>query len=212
MKPPDYPYTLGIPRSEMVELVPADCRRLLDVGCGTGEFARAVKDRHPRCQVWGIDTAEAVVERATENVDTFLLGAFPEDVPTALDFDCVVFNDSLEHFVDPWAALRACHRLLAPDGRVIASIPNVQHHSIVWSLIRGYWTYRDSGILDRTHLRFFTRKSLDGLFGPSGFDMEYVSPINHFYAGRWGRILRLTRRRSSLTAMQHAVIARPREV
>jgi 2-polyprenyl-3-methyl-5-hydroxy-6-metoxy-1,4-benzoquinol methylase len=94
-------------------------------------------------------------------------------------FDVVVLNDILEHVVEPEALLSGLRPLLAPQGRVVASIPNVRHFATVADLVlRGRWEYTDEGTLDRTHLRFFTRASLAGLFGAAGFTLETVQGIN----------------------------------
>ena len=70
--------------------------------------------------------------------------------------DCLVFGDVLEHLVDPWAVLARLARLVCDGGQILACIPNVQHYSVIVSLLRGKWDYQDEGLLDRTHLRFFT--------------------------------------------------------
>ena len=94
-------------------------------------------------------------------------------------FDAIFFNDVLEHMVDPAAALLATRRLLSPTGYVIASIPNVRHLSVWWPLIRyGDWPYADSGLLDRTHLKFFTRKTIVLLFQQTGWTTESITGIN----------------------------------
>src|SRR5262249_12512675 len=94
-------------------------------------------------------------------------------------FDCIVFNDVLEHMIDPYSALVYAKESLVPNGRVVASIPNVRYFDNVWSLlIDGSWEYCDAGILDRTHLRFFTKKSIESMFVDLGYDIEVLKGIN----------------------------------
>jgi len=110
-----------------------------------------------------------------------LVDGLPDD-----HFDCVVMNDILEHLVDPEALLRAARRVLAPGGQLVASIPNVRHFPHLYDLaVRGAWEYGDEGILDRTHLRFFTRASIQGMFTRCGYRLVRQEGINPTDAWRW---------------------------
>ena len=177
MAPPAYPFS---ERREMLAFVPPAARSVLDVGCGPGGFGQALRQDDPTREVWGVEVDEEVAAGAARFYDRLVVGAFPDAMAGAgKTFDCVVFNDVLEHTVDPWAILRATVALLAPGGVVVASIPNVRNVSVVLDLVlRGNWTYRDIGILDRTHLRFFTLRSIRALFADSGFAIEAVRGIN----------------------------------
>jgi 2-polyprenyl-3-methyl-5-hydroxy-6-metoxy-1,4-benzoquinol methylase len=93
-------------------------------------------------------------------------------------FDCIIFADVLEHLVDPWRTLREAAELLSDDGVVVASVPNVQNLAVLWRLARGRWDYRERGILDRGHLRFFTLKTLCDLFAQAGLE---VTRVEHKY-------------------------------
>jgi SAM-dependent methyltransferase len=90
-------------------------------------------------------------------------------------YDTVLLLDVLEHLVDPWAVLGRCRRLLSEDGRALLSIPNVAHWSVRRDLLRGRWRYQESGLLDRTHLRFFTRATARGLIAESGWAAAWES-------------------------------------
>lgn len=172
------------------DLVPATARRLLDVGCGTAAFGSAIKQRRPELEVWGLDPDPAVATIASQRVDRFLPQPFEEDPALHQYFDCITFLDSLEHFVDPWAVMRTARTMLCPGGSIVASIPNTRHHSVVRSLlIHGEWRYADAGLLDRTHLRFFTRRSAVTALLEAGFDDVVVR-----MASRRGRgLVRLAR-------------------
>jgi len=107
-------------------------------------------------------------------------------------FDAVIFNDVLEHLLDPRAAIAYAKTLLSPSGVIVASIPNVRYFPVLWDLIvHGDWNYQDCGILDRTHLRFFTRKSIALLFLESGFLIESLQGINRGRRPKKGALLRL---------------------
>lgn len=140
--------------------------RVLDVGAADGSVARALVSRG--CRVSGVEIdktaareaatiCEQVVVDDAERLD--FRAAFPDS-----QFDVVMFLDVLEHFRDPLAVLTRAKAVLSPNGRVIASIPNVTHGAVRLSLMRGSFTYTETGLLDRTHLRFFDRKAVHGLF------------------------------------------------
>jgi 2-polyprenyl-3-methyl-5-hydroxy-6-metoxy-1,4-benzoquinol methylase len=88
-------------------------------------------------------------------------------------FDLIFFGDVLEHLVDPWSTLAQARAMLTPGGRIVASIPNVSHVTTLASLIfQQRWPYRDRGLHDRTHLRYFTRKNLVELYQSAGLQIE----------------------------------------
>lgn len=181
-KAPDY---YGRPRREMIPHVPHEASVVLDVGCGAGAFARNLKQdwaaRDRRLEVWGIEMDSAAAERATDVLDRVLVGdahSVLAELPTAA-FDVVVLNDILEHVVAPEELLRELRPLLRPAGSVVASIPNVRHFpNVVNLVVHGRWEYTDEGILDRTHLRFFTRSSMRALFRDCGFQVDAMTGIN----------------------------------
>ena len=170
------------PRPEMFRLFPKEARRVLDVGCGAGTFGVSLKKTFG-CEVWGVEPDLKSYEKAAVQLDRASHGFF--DAQTGLPeafFDCIFFNDVLEHMVDPAAALRLARKLLAPGGEIIASIPNIAHFPTVWHLVfGGEWRYAERGILDRTHLRFFTRSSIAEIFSENGFCVTHLEGINEFY-------------------------------
>ncbi len=89
-------------------------------------------------------------------------------------FDYIIFGDVLEHLHQPAAVLENMKRYLKPGGAILASIPNIMHISIVSNLLNGYWTYEDSGILDKTHLRFFTKNEIVRMFSQTGYQIEDI--------------------------------------
>jgi SAM-dependent methyltransferase len=169
----------------MRAFVPAKARRLLDVGCGDGAFAAALREERRRqgveLEIWGLELDPDAAARAAARLDRVLSGPAAErlgELPERA-FDCVVLNDLLEHLAWPEDLLRALHRVLAPGGCLVASIPNVRHFFNVWDLtVRGDWEYHDEGIRDRTHLRFYTRSSMHGLFARAGYRLVRQEGIN----------------------------------
>jgi SAM-dependent methyltransferase len=161
-------------RPEVADLVPHDCKRVLEVGCAAGHLGSLLKER--RHHVTGIELVPDVSELAREHLDQVVTAdvetdGFPFEPGT---FDCIVFADVLEHLIDPWRVLREAVEVLAPGGAVVASIPNVQNIDVIWRLMRGRWDYRERGITDFGHLRFFTLRTIRGLFEHAGLDVVEV--------------------------------------
>jgi 2-polyprenyl-3-methyl-5-hydroxy-6-metoxy-1,4-benzoquinol methylase len=168
-------------RPELVAEVPQGTQRLLDIGCGEGAMSAAIRrDRGVR-EIWGVEIVEDVAEKARKNpaIDRFLAGNIEElvhDLPESY-FDCIVAGDVLEHLVDPWATLAELRKRLKPGGRIISSIPNIRNFSFLAQLVfGGRFRYKESGVMDRTHLRFFARKDMVDLFAGAGFEGVRVSP------------------------------------
>jgi SAM-dependent methyltransferase len=197
-------------RPEVAALVPARCVRVLEVGCGTGQLGRLLTERGHR--VTGLELVPEVAEQARPWLDRVVTGDVEADgfpFPPA-SFDAVLFADVLEHLVDPWRVLREAVQRLTDDGRVIASIPNVQHKSVLGGLVRGRWSYRDHGITDVGHLRFFTLQTIRGLFQQAGLRIEHVG---YLYRRTWWRavvcFLTAGRARGFYTS-QYLVVGRKR--
>jgi SAM-dependent methyltransferase len=161
-------------RPEVADLVPSECRRVLEVGCGAGELGRLLKQRGH--YVASVELVPEAAETARRHLDHVVTADVETDGLsfTPGSFDAVIFADVLEHMIDPWRVLREGAALLSPGGCVIASIPNVQNLDVVWRLVRGRWDYRERGILDRGHLRFFTLHGIHSLFEQAGLSMDHV--------------------------------------
>ena len=162
-----------VERSEIVPFVPSNSRIVLDVGCSRGGFATALRRTGRALEIWGVDNDPTILAEASPRYDRFLLGTYPEALAgIETEFDCIVFNDVLEHMPDPWQVLRATRGLLSSRGSVVASIPNVRYLPVsVRLLLKGDFTYSRTGVMDRTHLRFFTMRSMRDLFETSGFSV-----------------------------------------
>lgn len=172
-------------RDEMIQYIPKECKKILDVGCGEGRFGGLLK-KEREVEVWGVEIDENAAIRAKENLDSVLQGGFfeAEDKLPRNHFDCVVLNDVLEHFTDPWLLLSRIKLLLSPGGCIVSSIPNVRYiGNLSELLLKKDWEYKPYGILDITHYRFYTEKSIRRLFESSGYSMirlEGVNPTHSF--------------------------------
>src|SRR5829696_6298061 len=149
----------------IVQLVGYD-KRVLDVGASTGYLAEALAERG--CRVTGIEIDPGAARQAEEHCERVIVGNV-EDLDLAVElggetFDVIVFGDVLEHLKDPLQILKRFKSFLSPRGYVVASIPNVAHGSVRLALMQGEFRYRSLGLLDNTHLRFFTIESLEQLF------------------------------------------------
>lgn len=180
-------------RREILPFVPQTARSILDVGCGSGRFGGELKTHVPSARLYAVEADSAHAQAARSYFDEVAVGFFPDAIPElgCASFDVIVFNDVLEHMMNPLDALREATKLLATDGRIVASIPNVRHISVTRRLVqKGQWTYTDYGILDRTHVRFFTRSSIAALFAEANLS-AVLTGINRF--GQYERMNRASR-------------------
>ncbi len=157
-----YPYPDAY-NPDLLERIPLWSRRVLDIGCGTGVLGARFKQRNPAAQVIGIETDAGAAARAKTRLDQVFVGdiealSFPDALKGT--FDCLIYGDVLEHLRDPWALLRRHAALLAPQGVLLACVPNVEHWSFVARLLQGRWAYEETGLFDRTHLRWFSAETL----------------------------------------------------
>jgi methionine biosynthesis protein MetW len=155
---------------QVADLV-GSAKRVLDVGCSTGYFAEALAARGN--DVVGLEFDETSAHQARARGIEVLTGDLETmDLPGSLgeaSFDVVVFADVLEHLRDPLPVLRATHRLLRPNGFVVISLPNIAHGDVRLALLDGRFDYTETGILDNTHTKFFTRRSLTRFVRDAGF-------------------------------------------
>jgi len=160
------------PRPEVVAVVNPAGKRVLDVGCAAGAMG-ALMLEHGASEVVGLELNPDAAHRARAR----LTAVYGQDVGTDPSlpyppgyFDVITFADVLEHMAEPETVLRILRRYLAPDGAIVCSIPNVRHESVLLPLlVNGTFTYEDAGILDRTHLRFFTLSSMVDMLRNAGF-------------------------------------------
>ncbi len=198
LSPVDEAY-YGTPRAEVVQFLGEPMpQRVLEIGCGTGATLAALKKMGSR-YLCGVEINDAAAEQARARgvIDEVLVGDADSHLRRFEDgsFDLVVASHVLEHLNDPWATAREIHRVLAPQGRLIGAIPNVRHMSVVMPLLfSGSWHYSQSGILDRTHVRFFTREGIRSMLEQAGFsDLDLHPDVqgtlsNALYRLSFGRL------------------------
>ncbi len=168
----EYVYTFT-PRPECLALLQRAPTVALDIGCGSGGVGYGLRQRFPGCTLWGCEFDpqaaqlarqhfDHVVEQDVETVDWPALGL-------ARAFDLVCLFDVLEHLINPWKLLHGLLRIVAPDAQVLVSLPNASNLPLLYDALRGHWHYRKWGLLDFTHLRFFTDFDARKMFYQSGY-------------------------------------------
>lgn len=208
-----------VERNEMLRYIPQESRTILDVGCGCGNFSQLLKKTR-LVEVWGVELNENAAAVAASKLDHVICAAFDSCLNLPIQsFDCIIFNDVLEHMVDPFTALLYAKKLLREGGVVVSSIPNIRYFVTMWDLlVHKNWRYADSGILDRTHLRFFTRRSIISTFSDLGYCVDCIEGINPIekFNPELSRRFRLLNRLlfnqiEDMGYLQFAVVARPRD-
>lgn len=155
-------------------------KRVLDVGCASGYLAERLKAQG--CRVTGLERDPSAAEQARTHCERVLVGSADDEAllaKTGGGFDIILCGDILEHLPDPAIPLRAFSKLLSPGGRLLVSLPNIAYLTVRLGLLFGRFEYRDQGILDRTHLRFFTLQSARRLFESTGWQEEQFRPAWH---------------------------------
>jgi 2-polyprenyl-3-methyl-5-hydroxy-6-metoxy-1,4-benzoquinol methylase len=153
-------------RDDISRLVPYECKTVLEIGCGFGALGEILKKRDG-VVVDGIEINQNASQFLLKNYRKFWIENVENfTLPNHLEhYDCIIFPDVLEHLVEPWTVFATYIKYLKPGGFVVASIPNIRNLAIIIRLlVSGRWDYQEAGILDKTHLRFFTRKSITEMF------------------------------------------------
>jgi O-antigen biosynthesis protein len=166
-------------REEIIERISEPKEKeinVLEIGCACGATLLKIKSIYPNANIFGIELnensakiASTLADIRSENIENTKL-SYEEDF-----FDYIIFADVLEHLYNPELVLRNMKRYLKRDGYILASVPNVMHYSVVRDLLNGNWSYADAGILDRTHVRFFTLNEIDKLFTGQGYNELEIS-------------------------------------
>jgi len=206
-------------RPEMLTYIPDTSNTILDVGCGCGDFGELVKVALSS-EVWGVEINTHAIEIASQKLDRVICGDFTNDLGLPeRKFDCIIFNDVLEHMIDPFTSLSNAKKFLKHGGVIVASIPNVRYFPNIWELVvKKDWQYSEWGILDRTHLRFFTYRSILSTLDSLGYSVQCIEGINpveqvHPVYSRKFRIFNLLsfKQIEDMRYLQFAVVARPKD-
>ena len=169
----------NVPRKEMLDFLPKNAKTILEVGCADGTFAASLKNDNT--EVWGIELMEDQALKAEEKIDKVFAGPCEDNIDKLPDnyFDAIYCNDVLEHLVDPYMVIEKLHKKLTPNGKIISSIPNVRYHNTFMKvLFKKDWKYESYGVMDKTHLRFFTKKSIQRMYEEAGYKVEVNKGIN----------------------------------
>lgn len=166
---------------DILKMMDNNYKRVVEVGCMDGALAKAYREKNAGCRYTGIeindDYAKAArsscSETITGNIEDFNDDSFDQLFPS----DCWIFGDVLEHLYDPWKLLGRIREKILPGAHIIACVPNAQHWSIQAMLNSGQFRYKDTGLMDRTHIRWFTRITLIEMFQSGGFKIVEGAPI-----------------------------------
>lgn len=167
-------------RKEMRPALPPKYNRVLEVGCGEGRFRANLDRTH---EYWGLEPVPAAAEMARKVLDKVLVGTYQQRAQELPDgyFDLIICNDVIEHMTDHDYFFRSIQSKISPGGVLVASVPNVRHILNLYELlVKKDWEYKEAGILDKTHFRFFTEKSLRKTLAKHNFHIEYFQGINRY--------------------------------
>lgn len=172
-------------------------KRVLEIGCGPGSITR-ILSQQGQCRVTGIELDASAIEKAAPYCERIFQAdlnstEWPYLIEEIKPFDVVVAADVLEHLYDPWITLKRMSTLIGPDGYLVISLPHVGHAAVVSCLLNSDFEYRDWGLLDRTHIRFFGLRNIENLFAQAGLkiiDVRYVTktPEETEFATSWSRL------------------------
>lgn len=167
-------------RPEMQALFPSHAKKVLDVGCGEGAMIYELKQKY-NIETWGIEFMEAEALKAKEKLNHVIIDTVENSIDKLPDnyFDVIYFNDVLEHLANPNSVLAKIRTKLSGNGVIISSIPNVRYHSVFKQYIfKKDWKYDNAGVMDFTHLRFFTSKSIKDMYREAGYEIIKHQGIN----------------------------------
>jgi len=167
-------------RWDIINQVPEGNHRILDVGCGAGATLLKLKELGKASEIFGIEINEDIAGKLSPLLNGIIIGDI-ESIKLPFNekyFDYILFGDILEHLINPDKILNQYKALLKDDGFIIATIPNIKHFNILLRLIiLDEFKYVDEGILDKSHLRFFTKKEMENLFMRNKFKIVEINPI-----------------------------------
>jgi SAM-dependent methyltransferase len=205
-------YYSGI-RTEMLKYIPSTASKILEVGCGEGNFGAALKKNN--VEVWGIEYSQQEAKVAESKLDRVFAG----DIMLHLDqlpenyFDVIVCNDVLEHLIDPYTVLDKFKNKLTPAGIVVSSIPNIRFFRSFYDFVfNKNWDYTDNGTMDKTHYRFFTINSIRKMYEGLGYEVllhEGINPSKSIRPLIWNIFMFGTF--SDIKYLQFATVAQPRK-
>lgn len=169
------------PRTDLINLIKEPPDIILEIGCGSGATGAALKEKYPNLEYFGLEYIESAAKIAETRLDKVITGDIQQinlddyGIPKG-NIDIIICADVLEHLYDPWKILFTLRDYLKPGGKIVASIPNTQNIELITHLLNGHWTYGNFGLLDATHIRFFTLNEIAKLFSGTGYHIINAIP------------------------------------
>lgn len=202
-------------RRDILPYIPPNRTRLLDIGCGSGATVAMIRDQHKVEWAGGVEIHLPSAKEAEKTLNRTWTGAIEDaDLETEIaenSLDLVLCLDVLEHLVDPWSVVERLSRFLKPGGTLIVSVPNIRNWKFIKNLLfKADFNYRDAGLLDRTHLRFFVRETAIGLATSGGLKLASCNDANAYAASDIRNLLLKATggRLAGLIAKQFIVVAK----
>lgn len=172
-------YFAGVRADFVAELPDDPAAAILEIGCAEGGTGALALLRGKCARYVGVELHPTTAEVARTRLTEVIVGNVedPHLILPQGPFDALVMSEVLEHLADPWAAINRLSALLKPGAMVLASSPNISHHRVIRQLLRGHWTLAEQGVMDRTHLRWFTPAAYARMFTDCGLVVEKVGPV-----------------------------------
>lgn len=173
-------YFAGTRRDYVAELPNSANACILEIGCGNGDTGALAISEGKCARYCAVEVYRPAAEIARDKITEVVVGDVENvELPwPSQSFDALILSEVLEHLVDPWSALRKLRPLMKPGALVFSSSPNVSHYSIILMLLKGNYDIKDEGVMDRTHLRWFTPKTYKKMFNDSGYDVVSLRPVS----------------------------------
>lgn len=168
-------------RFEMIQFIDIPISKCLDLGCGQGGYLDLLKSNFENLETWGIEINFDSGEIAKKKGHKISIGDAEKIIDDLPDnyFDLISCNDVLEHFINPFIILEKLKTKLSNNGRIISSLPNVRYYKVMFEYVfKGDWIYREAGVMDKTHFRFFTKKSIERMYYDAGYQVIVNKGIN----------------------------------
>jgi len=170
-------------RKDFIDVLPVNINaKILEIGCSNGNTGALALSKKKCGTYVGVELFETAAKNAQNKLSKVIIGDV-EKIELPFDkeyFDVLILSEVLEHLVDPWKVLRRLYPFMKPGAIILASSPNVSHYRIILMLLKGKWGLTDDGVMDRTHLRWFTPASFSEMFESSGYRVVEVEPLTPF--------------------------------